>query len=39
MTRNTVRFGNDLDATLLTTPTSFQKHAFDLLGVSPAADL
>jgi len=39
VTRNTVRFGANLHATVLATPTSFQKHAFDLLGVSPAADL
>jgi hypothetical protein len=39
VTRNTVRFANDLDATVLATPTPFQQHAFDLIGVSPAADL
>jgi hypothetical protein len=39
VTRNTVRFGTDLHVTVLATPTPFQKHAFDLLGVSPAADL
>ena len=39
VTRNTVRFGADLTATILTTPTPFQQHAFDLLGISPAADL
>jgi Transposase DDE domain len=39
LTRNTVRFGNDLSATVLATPTPFQQHAFELLGVSPAADL
>jgi Transposase DDE domain len=39
MTRNTVRFGTDLDATVLATPTTLQKHAFDLLGVSPTAEL
>ena len=47
MTRNTVRFGADpgsgpgqaLDTTVLATPTALQKHAFDLLGVSPTAEL
>jgi hypothetical protein len=39
VTRNTVRFGTNLDVTVLTTPTPLQQHAFDLLGVSPAADL
>jgi hypothetical protein len=39
VTRNTVRFGTNLDATVLATPTPFQQHAFDLLGVSPTADL
>jgi hypothetical protein len=39
MTRNTVRFGADLDTTVLTTPTALQTHAFDLLGVSPTAEL
>ena len=39
LTRNTVRFGTDLDATVLTTPTSLQNHAFDLLAVSPTAEL
>jgi hypothetical protein len=39
VTRNTVRFGSDLCATVLATPTAFQQHAFDLLGISPAADL
>jgi hypothetical protein len=39
MTRNTVRFGAELDTTVLDTPTALQKHAFDLLGVSPSADL
>ena len=39
VTRNTVRLGKDLCATILATPTPFQQHVFDLLGVSPAADL
>ena len=39
LTRNTVRFGTDLNATVLTTPTSLQNHAFDLLAVSPTAEL
>jgi hypothetical protein len=39
VTRNTLRFGQQLCATILATPTSFQQHVFDLLGVSPAADL
>jgi hypothetical protein len=39
VTRNTVRFGSDMEATVLATPTPLQQHAFDLLGVSPAADL
>ena len=39
LTRNTVRFGTDLHATVLATPTALQKHALDLLGVSPAAEL
>jgi hypothetical protein len=39
MTRNTVRFGADLDTTVLATPTALQQHAFDLLGVSPTAEL
>jgi hypothetical protein len=39
VTRNTVRFGANLIATILATPTPFQQHAFDLLGISPAADL
>ena len=39
LTRNTVRFGTDLHATVLTTPTSLQKHAFDLPAVSPTAEL
>jgi Transposase DDE domain len=39
MTRNTVRFGTDLHATVLATPTALQKHAFDLLGISPMAEL
>jgi len=39
VTRNTVRFGTDLFATVLATPTPFQQRAFDLLGVAPAADL
>ena len=39
ITRNTVYFGNDVYATVLTKPAPFQQHAFDLLGISPAADL
>ena len=39
MAQNTVRFGADLDTTVLATPTALQKHAFDLLGVSQSADL
>ena len=39
LTRNTVRFGENLSATVLATPTPFQQHVFDLLGVSPAAQL
>jgi hypothetical protein len=39
VTRNTVRFGKDLCATILATPTPFQQHVFDLFGTSPAADL
>jgi hypothetical protein len=39
LTRNTVRFGQHLAATVLATPTPFQQRAFDLLGASPAADL
>jgi transposase len=39
ITRNTIHFGNDVYATVLTKHTPFQQHAFDLLGVSPAADL
>ena len=39
VTRNTVRLGKDLCATLLATPTPFQQHVFDLIGISPAADL
>lgn len=39
VTRNTVRFDNDLCATVLTTPTAFQQHVFDLLGISLTADL
>ena len=39
VTRNTVRFGKDLCATILATPTAYQQHVFDLLGISPTADL
>ena len=39
LTRNTVRFGKDLCAIILATPTPFQQHVFDLLGIAPAADL
>jgi Transposase DDE domain len=38
LTRNTVRFGTDLCATVLATPTPFQQHVFQLLSVTPAAD-
>jgi transposase len=39
VTRNTVRLGQDLCATVLATPTPFQQHVFNLLGISPAAEL
>jgi hypothetical protein len=39
VTRNTVRLGTDLCATVLATPTPFQEHVFELLEVSPAANL
>jgi transposase len=39
VTRNTVRFGANLNATILATPTPFQQYVFELLEVSPAADL
>jgi hypothetical protein len=39
VTRNTVRLGKDLYATVLATPTPFQQHVFDLIGISPAAEL
>ena len=39
LTRNTVRFGKDLCPSILATPTPFQQHVFDLLGISPTADL
>jgi Transposase DDE domain len=39
LTRNTVRFDKDLCATVLATPTPFQQHVFQLLGLSPTADL
>jgi hypothetical protein len=39
LTRNTVRFSKGLCATVLATPTPLQQHAFDLLGISPTADL
>jgi hypothetical protein len=39
MTRNTVRFATDLQATVLATPTALQKYAFDLLEGSPMAEL
>jgi hypothetical protein len=47
LTQNTVRFGKDpgsrpgqdLCATVLATPTPLQQRVFDLLGVSPAAQL
>jgi hypothetical protein len=39
ITRNSVRFGADLETTVLATPTALQKHAFDLLEISPTAEL
>ena len=39
VTRNTVHFGANLNATILATPTPFQQPVFDLLRFSPAADL
>jgi hypothetical protein len=39
VTRNTVRFGADLHAAVLTTPTPLQNHVLNLLAVSLAADL
>jgi hypothetical protein len=39
VTRNTVRLGKHLCATVLATPTAFQQHVFNLLGISPAVDL
>ena len=39
VTRNMVRFGANLITTILATPTPFQQHAFDLLEISPAADM
>jgi hypothetical protein len=38
MTQNAVRFGAELDTTVLATPTVLQKHAFDLLGLSPTPE-
>jgi hypothetical protein len=38
LTRNTLRFGTGLHATVLATPTALQKHAFDLLAVAPTAE-
>jgi hypothetical protein len=34
-----VRFGAELDTTVLATPIALQKHAFDLLGLSPTAEV
>lgn len=39
LTRNTVRFARGNTFTMLATPTPVQKRAFDLLGVTTAADL
>ena len=36
LTRNTVRFGNNLPMTALSRPTPPQQRAFDLLGVARA---
>jgi hypothetical protein len=36
LTRNTVRFGDNLPITVLARPTPLQQRAFDLLGVAPA---
>jgi hypothetical protein len=39
LTRNTVRFGKGVSATILATPTKGQQRAFDLLAVQPASAL
>src|SRR5437588_1188941 len=39
LTRNQVRFGSGNTFTVLATPTRLQQHAFNLLGVTPAAYL
>ena len=39
LTRNQVRFGSGNTFTVLATPTRLQQHAFNLLGVAPAAYL
>jgi hypothetical protein len=39
LTRNQVRMGKGNTFTMLATPTALQQHAFDLLGVNPAAFL
>jgi transposase len=39
LTRNTVRFDTDICTAILATPTPLQQRAFDLLGISPTADL
>jgi hypothetical protein len=39
LTRNQVRFGNGQTATILATPTPAQDRAFQLLGVTPKAEL
>ncbi len=36
LTRNTVRFGDNLPMTVLSRPTPFQQRALDLLGIVPA---
>jgi hypothetical protein len=36
LTRNTVRFGDNLPMTVLSRPTAIQQHAFDLLGIALA---
>ena len=39
LTRNQVRFGKGDAFTMLATPTTLQQHAFNLLGIAPAAYL
>jgi len=36
LTRNTVRFGDNLPITVLSRPTPLQQRAFDLLGIALA---